>query len=115
MCMVVNVRDSKYDVLIDRTTIFGNPFKIGIDGDRDLVIRKYKAYFYKRIWKDLKFAGNVASLTFLKNIKLGCWCKPLACHGDVISEFLENNEILIKLWIREIKNLGYEFIYVGGN
>jgi hypothetical protein len=26
----------------------------------------------------------------LQGKTLGCWCKPLACHGDVIVEILES-------------------------
>jgi hypothetical protein len=28
----------------------------------------------------------------LKGKRLGCFCKPLACHGDVIKEYIEGQE-----------------------
>ena len=89
---VVNIRKKKgqstpaYDVLIDRRSIFGNPYQIGADGDRELVLEKYKLYFIKRL-TDPVFRGKVLEL---KGKVLGCWCKPLACHGDVIADYLEH-------------------------
>jgi hypothetical protein len=26
-------------------------------------------------------------------LELVCWCNPLACHGDIIKEYLENRDI----------------------
>ncbi len=40
---VVNIdRNENYDVYIGRGSDWGNPYVIGIDGDRDEVIRKYQ-------------------------------------------------------------------------
>lgn len=72
---VVNCKTNEYDVLIDRTTEYGNPFKIGKDGNRDKVIKK--------------FADNCPDdldLYPLVGKRLGCHCKPLDCHGDVYVE-----------------------------
>lgn len=85
-CKVVNKSKEQYDVYIGRGTPFGNPYVIGRDGTREEVIAKYKAYFYDRIKHDKNFLRQVMAL---KNKVLGCHCKPLACHGDVIKEFLE--------------------------
>jgi hypothetical protein len=30
--------------IVDRTSIWGNPYVIGVDGDRDTVIAKYRDY-----------------------------------------------------------------------
>lgn len=88
MTTVVNKRKQKYDVYIGRGSPFGNPFIIGRDGNRAEVIRKYRDYFYKRI-EDSEFRDRVLSL---KGKVLGCFCKPLPCHGDVIVEFLNGLE-----------------------
>ena len=69
---------------IDRSTIFGNPFHIGKDGDREAVIDKYNEWFHLRL-RDETFTAAVEAL---RGKVLGCWCKPLACHGDIISEYL---------------------------
>lgn len=75
-------------VPIDRTTVFGNPYKIGRDGNREKVLEKYKKYFHIRLAKDNKFVKQVEEL---RGKKLGCWCKPLPCHGDEIVNYLEGS------------------------
>lgn len=76
-------------VPIDRSSIFGNPFIIGKDGSREEVIEKYRVYFYNRLANDKFFYERVLELS---GKVLGCWCKPKACHGDIIVEFLERHK-----------------------
>ncbi len=61
-----------------------NPFRIGADGDRDEVIAKYRLYLFSR--PDL-----LARLPGLRGGRLGCWCKPLPCHADVIAELADGS------------------------
>lgn len=82
---LLNIRHGKADVYIGRGSPFGNPYVLGVDGDRDEVIRLYRIYFYDKIRSDQKFRAQVESL---RGKKLGCHCSPLACHGDVILEYL---------------------------
>lgn len=84
-----------YDVYIGRGSDFGNPYVIGIDGDRDVVIRKYREYFYKRISDETDFKSNVDSL---KGKTLACFCKPKSCHGDVIIEYLDGDVTAQEKW-----------------
>jgi len=86
MTKIVHIKENKYDVYIGRGSIFGNPFRIGRNGDRKTVIEKYKKYFYDRIMRDEDFYHAVCEL---KDKVLACYCKPLACHGDIIKEYLE--------------------------
>jgi hypothetical protein len=62
-----------------------NPYRLDKDGNRAQVIAKYRAYLLREIEK-----GNRAILDALDALTedsvLGCWCKPLACHCDVIVE-----------------------------
>ena len=86
--LLINLRDKptpKYDFLIDRRSIFGNPFIIGTDGDCKQVVEKYREYFYKRILTDEYFRDRVLEL---KGKVLACWCSPLLCHGNIIIEYL---------------------------
>lgn len=80
-------------ILIDRTSLFGNPFHIfsskGENYTREESILKYREYFYRRIKEDEGFRIKVQEL---KGKKLACWCTPLPCHGDVIIEYLEKTE-----------------------
>ena len=57
-------------VLIDRRTKWGNPFRLGVDGDRDTVIALYRAELWRRIR-----AGEVtlAELAELDGMWLACW------------------------------------------
>ena len=79
---VVNLRYEPCDVRIDRRTKWGNPFVIGVHGSREEVIEKYRQYILSR--PDL-----LAALPELKSKRLGCWCAPLPCHGDVLLQLLE--------------------------
>lgn len=83
--MVVNLRQEAYDVYIGRGSRWGNPFRVGRDGDRAEVIKKYRAWVTERL-RDV--AGLRGELRALKGMRLGCFCKPLACHGDVLLELL---------------------------
>lgn len=70
-------------IYIGRPSIYGNPYTIGKDGTRQEVIAKYKDYFYSNPLLQQQVLA-------LKGKTLCCFCKPLACHGDVIVDYLEN-------------------------
>jgi hypothetical protein len=61
---------------------WANPFQVGRDGDRPTVIEKYREHLTSR--QDL-----MDSLPELAGRALGCWCAPLACHGDVLVELVK--------------------------
>ena len=79
---VVNRRKGVYDVYIGRGSKWGNPFMIGRDGSRKQVIDKYREYINKK-------PELLECLNELKGKRLGCYCKPLACHGDVLVELAD--------------------------
>ena len=79
---VVNRRDEPYDVYIGRPTRWGNPFQIGRDGTRAEVIAKYEVWLHTQ-------DHLMSSLLELKGKALGCWCKPEACHGDVLARLAD--------------------------
>lgn len=101
---VVNVRRENWDVYIGRPhpmipqdfwTNFGNPFRIGRDGDRREVVEKYRAWLFEKLRTDAELWERIH--TQLAGKRLGCFCAPLPCHGDVLAEvadqgmtFLEN-------------------------
>jgi len=92
MMTVVNKRTHKptsNDVYIGRGSIWGNPYVIGKDGDRETVIYKYEELMVDRLgfgsdemvsemWKD--------KLRSLEGKTLVCYCAPLGCHGDVLEQ-----------------------------
>ncbi|MGL4243446.1 MAG: DUF4326 domain-containing protein [Beijerinckiaceae bacterium] len=80
MCKVLNKhRDGMPAgaVYIGRGSRWGNPFRIGIDGDRATVIAKHEAWFREQ--RDL-----LRALDELRGCDLVCFCAPEACHGDLL-------------------------------
>ena len=77
---VVHVTDD-HDVIIDRTSKWGNPFRVGIDGTRDEVIAKHAEWIYTQP----KLMAAIK--TELQGKRLACWCRPKkkSCHGDVLA------------------------------
>ena len=85
---VVHCKKEPYDIYIGRGSIWGNPFYIGKDGTREEVISKYEIYImsHPELIKRLpEIAGKI----------LGCWCKPKACHGDILVKMIED-----KIWLK---------------
>lgn len=66
-------------VYIGRPSFWGNPFTIGVDGNRAEVIEKYRAQL-------LASPLLMARLPDLRGKDLVCWCAPAACHGDILLE-----------------------------
>lgn len=87
---LVNLRHGGDDgvVRIDRSTRFGNPFKMEQDGGeytREGCIEAYREWFCDKIRNDPEFRQDVEDL---RGATLACWCVPKPCHGDVILEYL---------------------------
>ncbi len=72
---------------IGRGSYWGNPYSMYEEGDdREEVIRKYKYDFDFE-----KFPNKEKSEVYkLAGKRLGCFCKPQACHGDVLADFLNS-------------------------
>lgn len=83
-CIVIHKRDvHKYQqqdlVYIGRPSVWGNPFSISPDCTRDEAVAKFRDLLNK--------SPQLQSLLpTLKGKVLVCWCKPQACHGDIIAE-----------------------------
>jgi hypothetical protein len=99
--VVVNLKHDEYDVYIGRAGkgqdgYFGNPHTMGYvycshckgHHDRDTSIAAFKKDFLSRVNNDREFLRRVLTL---RGKRLGCFCKPLACHGDVIKEWLDEH------------------------
>ncbi len=92
---VVNKYKEKYTHYIGRGSILGNPYEIGLDGTREEVIKKYEQRTYSIIFHSLDIQPLRQAIYDLpENAILGCYCKPKACHGNVI----------IKIW-KELHNV----------
>jgi hypothetical protein len=103
MTRVVNIHKEKYDVLIDRTTVFGNPFPEWKWG-REECIRRFETYFYLRLERDPEWRNKVLAL---QGKVLGCHCKSsqmeVACHGDVYVSYLSAYDKL-QIVLTEVNN-----------
>ena len=80
---VVHCKKEPFDVYIGRPSKWGNPFVIGKDGSREEVIKKYELYV-------LGTPDLMMSLHELQGKVLGCWCRPLPCHGDVLARLADS-------------------------
>ena len=80
MTTVVNIRKAKCDVYIGRCSKWGNPFEMKCEADRQRVIDEYEDYARMRFNKEdlLPLVGKI----------LGCYCKPKACHGDILIKLI---------------------------
>ncbi|HEA16670.1 MAG TPA: DUF4326 domain-containing protein [Pseudoalteromonas prydzensis] len=93
---VINIKvDTEYQAnkstpsyqYIGRGSYWGNPYSMYEEGnDREEVIRKFKYDFDYE-----KFPNKEKSKVYkLAGKRLGCFCKPHACHGDVLADFLNS-------------------------
>ncbi len=92
MTTVVNIGDTKCDVYIGRGSKWGNPYTHKshptkaeyIVGTREEAIQAYRDYITTGEGKHL-----LKDLYELKSKVLGCFCRPLSCHGDVLAELAD--------------------------
>ncbi len=80
---VVHCKREPFDVYIGRPSRWGNPFVIGKDGSRAEVIAKYAEW----IWDQPALIDTVREL---RGKRLGCYCAPHACHGDILARIAED-------------------------
>lgn len=76
------------DVYIGRPSRWGNPFShLPGKGDvqvasRDEAVERYRVH----LWSQIKSGDvSIADLADLSGKTLVCWCRPAACHGDVLA------------------------------
>ena len=65
------------EVKIDRTTKWGNQFKVK-DHGRAKALKLYEE------WLDTQILEGKLDIEELRDKVLGCWCKPKSCHGDIL-------------------------------
>ena len=92
MCIVVNLRSSKYTVYIGRAGHgqdgrFGNPFRVGKDGAQGECVKLFRDWLYGESREAYEMRCRIIT-EIPYDAVLGCFCKPRACHGDVIAELV---------------------------
>lgn len=60
-------------VYVGRSSAWGNPFRIGVDGNREQVIERFRIEVLPTL-----------DLTNLRGKDLVCYCAPKACHADLL-------------------------------
>ena len=75
-------------VYVGRPSKWGNPFKIGRDGEGQEVVDCYRR-FYAALNDD---ARHILNLEELRGQDLVCWCAPLPCHADVLLELANKGQ-----------------------
>ena len=93
--VIVNVKNSDYDIYIGRgfDSIWGNPYTHISDKktaakfivkSREDAISKYRDWI-------LNQPELMNRLEELRGKRLGCWCAPKKCHGEILIELLQMN------------------------
>lgn len=67
-------------------SIWANPYKINKDQSREEVLQLYMEYIEEKLKSDNNLVNELLKL---KGKKLGCWCKPECCHGDILIELIK--------------------------
>ena len=75
-------------------SVLGNKFKSGRDGSRDEVVDVlYRDWLFREwkkkgeVYRELERIKNL--LVSGNDVKLGCWCYPLNCHGNIVMKCVE--------------------------
>lgn len=66
-------------------SMWANPYKITETQSREQVLKLYRAYIEEKLKSNPEL---VKELIKLDGKKLGCWCKPECCHGDILVELI---------------------------
>lgn len=87
---VVHSKKESYDVYIGRPSKWGNPFRIGMEYQGKTLTREDAIEAY-RDWLYFSDEGIKlhADLHEIRGKVLGCWCKPQACHGDILASLAD--------------------------
>ena len=99
MCRVLNKHRHGVPagaVYIGRGSNWGNPFRIGPDGDRAAVIVKHKHWLADQ-------HHLLRALDELCGRDLVCFCAPLACHGDLLKRLANASRDERIAWWRGVK------------
>ncbi len=87
---VVHCQREDYDIYIGRPSFWENPYTHiksrktlakYVVKNRQEALQKYREYV-------LTSPEMIKKLTELKGKKLGCWCYPQPCHGEVLIQLM---------------------------
>jgi hypothetical protein len=99
MCRVLNKHHAGIPagaLYIGRGSKWGNPFRIGRDGDRAAVVAKYERWLADQ-------HHLLRALDELRGRDLVCFCAPWACHGDLLMRLANATREVRVAWWRAVK------------
>lgn len=67
-------------------SIWANPYKIDEYNSREEVLESYLEYIENKLMSNKNLINELLKL---KGKKLGCWCKPECCHGDILIDLIK--------------------------
>ena len=82
------LREALENALLERQAFeerFQTDILLGRDGDREEVLHKYRRWLLARPQLIDRARRELRGKT------LGCFCKPLLCHGDVLAEIADSD------------------------
>jgi hypothetical protein len=86
-------------IWVDRNSRFGNPYKLGVDGNLAEVTRLYVNYL---------LANPALIENIKKNLKgksLACWCRPSPCHAELLLKLANDPDFKLDDMMRERQRL----------
>ena len=89
MTQVVNLKTDQYDIYIGRPSKWGNPFSHKDDTLSEFKVSSRKESIEKYGKWIVTQTHLMDSLHELKDKRLGCFCKPSKCHGDILVQLVE--------------------------
>lgn len=88
--VVVNGTKEPYDIFIGRGSKWGNPYSHLSHANANKCESRTQALELYRM--HLEKSGLLYDLPELVGKRLGCFCKPLSCHGDVLVSLIKGDQ-----------------------
>ncbi len=85
MPRVLNKRTDKIPsgaICVDRSSKYGNPFKMGKGKTRKEVLMMFRVYAVERLLREPHWLDELKG----DDVMVWCWCAPLPCHADILLE-----------------------------
>jgi len=78
-------------VKVDRSTRWGNPYRVGVDGTAQECVDKFRSALIREGNTAQNLYATVHNVVLVEKMlrgkNLACWCKPgEPCHADVLLE-----------------------------
>lgn len=94
---VIHKRDERPgDIYIGRPSKWGNPFSHLGGKTRaryNVATREEAVESYARWLEEVGQQDLLAAIHTLKGKRLVCWCKPQACHGDILAALADSDRV----------------------